>query len=199
MEPKIEAKPGQVIRIYDIAAVHSNDLDLKRRILAIPIFEVDYNEKNNVLSIIDIIKKIQEKEDDLSIRIFGKPEVLIDINVENKTSKFYKYLKILAVCIVLFLGAGIAIINFHEDVNMESSLSIFYEIVTGDKVKSPLILQIPYSLGIGIGMITFFNHILKRKWKKEPSPLDVEMYMYSKNIDEYVLDNTKQNNKSKDG
>ncbi|MTI49182.1 stage V sporulation protein AA [Sporosalibacterium faouarense] len=195
LEPKIQAKPSQIIKLRDIAAVYCNDSSLKEKIRDIEVYETSSSTKNDVLSVLHIIKKIQENENDLAIKIFGKPEILIDIRGEKHTNILFQYLKIFIVCITLFLGAGLAIINFHQDVNMEDSLRTVYEIVTGEENKRPLILQIPYSLGIGIGMVTFFNHVVKKKWKKEPSPLDVEMYMYDKNIDEYVIDNTKQNKK----
>ncbi len=106
-------------------------------------------------------------------------------------------MKVSLVCIILFLGAGLAIINFHEDVNIENSFKTFHYLITGEFSERPLLLQISYSIGIGVGMITFFNHVFKKKWKKEPSPLDVEMYFYQKNIDEYIIDNAKQNSGSK--
>lgn len=102
-------------------------------------------------------------------------------------------MRITVVTILLFIGAAIAIINFHEDVNMEESLKIINRIVTGEETENLLLLKIPYSLGLGVGMVTFFSHVFRKKWKKEPSPLELEMYSYKKNIDNYILDNTKHN------
>ncbi|MNP77793.1 hypothetical protein D3C76_1752930 [compost metagenome] len=36
-------------------------------------------------------------------------------------------------------------------------------------------------------MVVFFNHLFKKKWNEEPTPLEVEMFLYQKNIDHYVV------------
>lgn len=73
---------------------------------------------------------------------------------------------------IIFFGAGIAIVNFYEDVNMIASLSKIYYTFTGIKDNKPLILTIPYSIGLGIGVMTFFNRVLsssKRRKKRTRS------------------------------
>lgn len=197
LEPKIEANPEQILKIKDIATVHSSDEDLKSGILELQIHRTSVNTKNDVISVLEVIKEIQRLDSNAILSIFGHPEILVNIKVNKDSNSILQYIKIALVSIVLFLGAALAIINFHEDVNMKGSLQSFHEIITGEKSENPILLQISYSLGIGIGMITFFNHVLKKKWKKEPSPLDVEMHLFEKNIDEYILDTTKQINKDK--
>ncbi|MMZ70306.1 hypothetical protein D1872_333160 [compost metagenome] len=36
-------------------------------------------------------------------------------------------------------------------------------------------------------MIVFFNHLFKKKWNEEPTPLEVEMYLYQENLNQYVV------------
>jgi stage V sporulation protein AA len=62
-----------------------------------------------------------------------------------------------------------------------------YELVTGVRNDHPLLLQIPYSIGIGIGMMVFFNHLFRKKINEEPSPLEVEMFMYEENVNKYII------------
>lgn len=64
-----------------------------------------------------------------------------------------------------------------------------FEMLTGEKEEYPLWLQIPYSLGIGVGMILFFNHLFKKRLNEEPSPLELEMFNYQQSIDQYVIMN----------
>ena len=47
--------------------------------------------------------------------------------------------------------------------------------------------QIPYSFGLGLGMIFFFNHVFKKRLNEEPSPLEVEMFNYQQDLDRYVI------------
>lgn len=142
------------------------------------------------LKIINIVYKYNENID---LKIMGDIEILVNIQGEDNEGKLFTIIKTALVCFILFLGAGLAIVNFHADVNMDKSLQIIYHMVTGEENQKPFILLIPYSLGIGAGMTVFFNHVFQKKWKKEPSPLEVEMFMYEKNIDDYILDTTKHN------
>ena len=61
------------------------------------------------------------------------------------------------------------------------------ELVTGKKTEHPLWFQMPYSLGIGIGMLVFFNHLFRKRFNEEPNPLEVELYMYEENVNAYVI------------
>jgi stage V sporulation protein AA len=36
-------------------------------------------------------------------------------------------------------------------------------------------------------MAVFFNHLFKKKWNEEPTPLEVEMFLYQQNVDKYVV------------
>jgi len=76
--------------------------------------------------------------------------------------------------------------NFHEDVSMQEVHQKIYYMLTGQNDYTPLFLQIPYSIGIGLGMIVFFNHIFKKRFNEEPSPLEVEIFNYQQDIDQYI-------------
>ena len=77
--------------------------------------------------------------------------------------------------------------NFHEDVSMQDAHQRLYKIITGKSVDKPLMFQIPYSFGLGLGMILFFNHVFKKRLNEEPSPLEVEMFNYQQDLDRYVV------------
>lgn len=77
--------------------------------------------------------------------------------------------------------------NFHDDVSMQSVQEKLYKIITGEAKQKPLLFQIPYSLGLGLGMILFFNHVFRKRINEEPSPLEVEMFNYQQDLDSYVI------------
>jgi len=193
VEPKITATPGQVIKIKDIASVFCTDKTVEKAIVELKIHEIASKKLYDVIPALRIINVIYEYEKTIDLRIMGETEILIDVNGDTNESKVFNIAKTALVCFILFLGAGLAMVNFHADVSMDKSLEIIYHLITGEDKKKPLIMLIPYSIGIGTGMSIFFNHIFEKKWKKEPSPLEVEMLMFEKNIDEFILDRTKHN------
>jgi stage V sporulation protein AA len=91
------------------------------------------------------------------------------------------------VWLLLFVGSGLTILNFHADVSMLAVHQRIYQLLTGKQVTHPYFLQIPYSFGIGLGMVLFFNHVFKKKFSEEPSPLEVEMFLYQESTNRYVI------------
>ncbi len=77
--------------------------------------------------------------------------------------------------------------NFHEDVSMRIVHQKIFKTITGLEDDKPLLLQIPYSIGLGLGMILFFNHVFRKRINEEPSPLEVEMFNYQQDLDQYVI------------
>lgn len=193
IESKIQIYKKEIVRIKDIGAIYCNDNNVKNIISNIEILKAPNKEQKIIISAIDIISKINNKFSNLNISIMGSHEVLIDVKSKEKNKQLNLYLKVVLVSLVLFFGAGLAILNFHEDVNMKDSLKTIHYIITGKKVERPLLLEISYSLGLGVGMITFFNVLRGKNRISEPSPLEIEMHSYQKNIDDYILDNTKHN------
>src|SRR5690625_6783496 len=78
------------------------------------------------------------------------------------------------------------IMNFHYDVSMQEVQQKLHYLFTGEQNEFPLWIQIPYSFGLGIGMLLFFNHWFKKRFNEEPSPLEVELFNYQQDLDNYV-------------
>jgi stage V sporulation protein AA len=137
-----------------------------------------------LVDMMQIAAKVKEKFPHMQIEHFGEPHTLVELVSPAKRPHFVLFA---AVWILLFIGSGLAIMNFHADVSMMEVHRRIYELVTGKRADHPWILQIPYSIGIGAGMVIFFNHLFKKKFNEEPSPLEVEMFMYEENVSRYVI------------
>lgn len=193
IEPKVTARPGQKIKVKDVASVFCTDKVVEKKLLELEIYNVTETKAHDVIPVLEIINAIYKYDETIDVRVIGETEILVDVKKNTNENKVFDIVKTVLICFILFFGAGLAIVNFHADVNMDQSLQIIYHMVTGEENYRPLILMIPYSIGIGTGMTIFFNHTFPKKKKKEPSPLEVEMFMYQKNIDDYILDDTKHN------
>jgi stage V sporulation protein AA len=137
-----------------------------------------------LIDMLMVIRSIRQVYPLIHIENFGEPHVLVEI----MSKKAHPHFIILAlVWLLLFIGSGLTILNFHEDVSMLQVHRRIYELLTGRKVDHPYLLQIPYSVGIGMGMILFFNHVFKKKFNEEPSPLEVEMFLYQESSNRYVI------------
>lgn len=167
--------------------------------LELMIFPLKYDGLKNatLISLLSIIQLIKEKYPDIMVIVLGQPDVLLNLQEKPQTKDRFKKLRLAFVTFLLFIGSMTAIINFHSDVDMKEAHRTMYQIITGVEKDRPLLLQIPYSIGIGVGMSVFFNHIFKKRINTEPSPLEVEMFLYQQNMDEYLKNNDNTSNNEK--
>lgn len=174
--------------VKDVADVFSTRKDIMKKVEDVKLGNGSQDENWGYFGAVDITKKILEKYSDLNLDVLGSSEVIIEFKSQEEKRPFWEILKVISVCSVLFFGATIAIINFHEDVNTRASLEKIYFTFTGVKKKNPLIMGIPYSIGIGAGMATFFSRIWtsSKRRKKEPGPMEVELFIYDDEVEQYV-------------
>jgi stage V sporulation protein AA len=183
LKSKVSLRPGEVIRIRHVAELITNSP--AEPAIRDTVLHVLRPEDGNryVVDIIQVITLLQQNEPDLLVHSIGPEQTIVEIQMPKKKISL---LLVAFVWIVLFIGSGLAIMNFHTDVSMQEVHQRIYELVTGEKNTHPFIIQIPYSLGVGAGMILFFNHLFRKRFNEEPSPLELEMFLYQQNIDEYV-------------
>lgn len=188
---------NKLILLGDLLEIYASDDNLTKNIGNIEFKVEDKDRKGTfVISILSIIPLINIKYPGAPINIIGDTDILLQFQeLSHHHVNKIKSLKAILVCFLLFIGAATAIINFHSDVDMVQSQKTIYRIITGRKEGNLLVLQIPYSIGIGVGMSVFFNHIFKKRINNEPSPLEIEIYMYQENLDQYTKKTRNKNNK----
>ncbi|WP_017755652.1 stage V sporulation protein AA [Calidifontibacillus oryziterrae] len=184
MRQRVLVSPHSTITIGDIAQIVSTT-ENGDQIINMPLYFIDESDENIVvIDVMKVIQKIQSFNSAIDIQTVGPTQTIVE--VVNKKKKYtFGFLAI--VWFLLFIGSAMAIMNFHEDVSMQQVHQKLAYIITGEEIFKPLLLQIPYSLGLGIGMIIFFNHLFKKRLNEEPSPLEVEMFKYQQDLDQYVI------------
>lgn len=186
MRNRLQVSPAYEIKIGDVAQVvgdsHIVD-EIKRQV----IYKITRKDKTHVvIDVMKVIQSIRQYSSRLEINLLGSAQTIVEIVYEKKhvNPVFFGM-----VWLLLFVGAALAIIYFHEDVSMRQVHQRLYYMITGESNKKPLLFQIPYSLGLGLGMILFFNHVFQKRINEEPSPLEVEMFQYQQSLDQYVMMN----------
>ena len=173
--------PVQLKEIAEVSAPGSLLSDL----LSMVIHEIKQEEGQIIIiDAMAVVEKLSQHWPGVDVQFIGPSQTIIDTAPQSKKMSLPIFL---FVWCLLFVGAALTIMNFHEDVSMRDVHIQLYEIVTGEKTEYPLIFQIPYSIGLGTGMILFFNHLFKKRFNEEPSPLEVEMFNYQQDLDQYVI------------
>ena len=174
LNEKISLGEEETLTIKDIGKITCLNSDLKIEIENLSIYRSEKEEDWDLIDSEDVIKIILQDYPDVDIKIAGPAHILLEIKSKEDSNKIFDFIKISFVCITLFFGAALGIMYFHEDVNMSSTLEKLYFTFSGEKKTNPLIMNIPYSLGLGVGMITFFNRIISssKRRRMEPGPID---------------------------
>lgn len=186
LKTRASVSKGRAITLNDVAFViadRERDPVLKQMVLYEP------KERDGNLILIDmmtVIPCIRTVYPDAEIEPIGEGRTIVQIMgaTERKAPRQSLFV---VVWLLLFFGSALTIMNFHADVGMQEVQIRLIELLTGRRDEHPYLFQTAYSLGIGFGMVVFFNHLFKKKWNEEPTPLEVEMFLYQKSIDHYVI------------
>ncbi|MGL4913541.1 MAG: stage V sporulation protein AA [Romboutsia sp.] len=168
------------IYLEDIYCIYPKEYEIQLKDICIRRYS-NNTSKYDVIHLGEVIEVVKNKSPNLRLN-FLKPDDVI-IFFDNFKKDRTKYLRVFIVSIVVLMGSIMGIMNFHSDVNMAHSQFMMVNAITKDaKVYLPY-FQLPYSIGIGIGVAIFFNKFIPTYSKGEPSPLDLKMVSLNKEIE----------------
>lgn len=183
---RLQVRQNEAVLLKDIAQIIADE-EIYEKLSRLAIYKVTAKDKNIIIiDIMRVIRTITSLFPSMDIQTIGPAQVIVEVAVTKKKVSVPLFI---LVWLLLFFGAALTIMNFHEDVSMREVHQKIYTIITGEVDSKPLIFQIPYSIGLGAGMIIFFNHLFKKRLNEEPSPLEIEMFNYQMDLDNYVAMN----------
>lgn len=181
---RVFIQPNDKIFLKDIAQIIAEDA-LHNQIGDRVLYQADAKDRNIIIiDVMHVMEEIKKFDSMIDVQIIGPSQTIIEVVYKKRKISPILFL---IIWFLLFFGSMLTIMNFHEDVSMQDAHQRLYKIITGKSVDKPLMFQIPYSFGLGLGMILFFNHVFKKRLNEEPSPLEVEMFNYQQDLDRYVV------------
>jgi len=189
IKPKKKAEviaPNGRAYIKDIAEVYSEPA-LRQRVENIVILE-GKKQGTYVVSVLKIIAAISAALPGHNVSNVGETDTLVVIKSKPaKKSSAWAIVKIAFICLILFAGSATAIMAFHTDSQLGAVFQQFHKIFVGEDVEKPLLINIPYSIGLALGIMLFFNHFAGKKFTKEPTPIQVEMEIYETDVEDALI------------
>lgn len=184
LKKRVYIQAGETVTLGKTARLLADD-EVEEQLSSLVLYRHQTADGNRVvIDLLQMIRMIRSRYPNLAIETYGDPQVLLMVDEKAEQPRIPV---LIGAWLLLFFGAGLAIMNFHTDVSMKEVHVRIAELVTGHKVEHPLWFQIPYSVGIGLGMLLFFNHLFKKRFNEEPNPLEVELYLYQENVNAYVV------------
>lgn len=177
------------IYLQDICKLSCTNPKIQNRLRVMPVANLNPRQYGRyVMSVMDLIELIQKKEPDLDITPIGEPDFILTYAKEQTSGAVWRWLKVLFVSLASFFGAAFSIMTFNNDVDVGTLFSNIYTQVTGQPDTGFTILEISYSIGIGLGVLIFFNHFGKMKLSSDPSPMQVQMRLYEDDVDTTIIE-----------
>lgn len=188
IDKNVQARSNPVT-IGDIATLNCSTKPIENKVKVMRLqTKVIKGPGRYVFSVFDVIETIQKEYPNLEIQNLGEADFIITVEKENKLSDALAFAKTAFVCLLSFFGAAFSIMAFNNDVDVQKLFGQLYETFTGQKSNGFTLLEISYSVGVGLGVLIFFNHFAKRKGMTDPTPLEVEMRTYEDEIDTTLIE-----------
>ena len=166
------------IYLQDIAKLSCSNSKILNRLRVMPVANLAPDKPGRyVMSVMDLITEIQKKEPDLEINTIGEENFIIR-----------QWCKIIFVGLATFFGAGFSIMTFNNDVDVGSLFDQIYTQVTGQVSNHFTVLEITYSIGIGLGVLFFFNHFGHMKITTDPTPMQIQMRLYEDDVNKTIIE-----------
>ncbi len=188
-EKKVNITGEGILRLKDVAQVLA-EKNIKTQVENLHLMKIEGSEKKNLLvSVIDIVEKINAALPGNTVNNLGECDTVVEYSPRKKSqNKALLWLKVFFVSIVLLAGSATAIMSFHSDAQISTVFENYYYIFFNEKIENPMIIDLPYSIGLAFGIIVFFNHFSGKKITNDPTPIEVEMSVYESEVTDSLID-----------
>lgn len=169
------------VRLGNVLKLECTDIRILRTVKQMDLYSFNH-EHAIAFSILKVIERIHKEYPNLNIVNCGEEDFVVEYKKSTVKNAFLEKVKLVIVCVLVFFGSAFTIMTFHNDIGIEDVFERFYVQLMG--TEKPIIteLEISYSIGLGTGIILFFNHISKKKISHDPTPIEVELKKYNKDL-----------------
>lgn len=188
--------------ISDVATVFCQDKLLQSKINALKIYSFKGKGKQKakgedtsgcrvIMTALKIFEMILDEYPDLNLIHLGSTDFIIEKNTKTPSMAFIR-LKAAIICLITFFGSAFTIMAFNNDVQVHDVFSQIYTLFAGKKSAGFTALECSYCVGLGAGILVFYDHFGRKKLSKDPTPLEIEMRLYENDIHTTLIDGVKR-------
>jgi stage V sporulation protein AA len=181
----VRAAPGRILSLEDMAELQADDGALLERAAATPAGRCP-PAGFAVVPLLSLLTRARQAVPGADVHLVGSDDVVLEAVAPPSP---WRWLAGAAAWLLLLVGAAVAMINFHADVNMPAAHQELYRLLTGRNAVRPAALEVPYAIGVGLGVLLFFHRPGRGRGAGEPSPLDLAVRAYEGSLSAYFRDN----------
>ena len=171
------------VLLKDIVSIQGINKSNVNQIGNIPIYTFKHDNSSEIIvSITTIIDLILQAFPETNIVNLGETDCVVKYEPKSKREKYKEIFFTFFLCIVAFIGGGYTIMAYNTDIGAKELFNYLSMLFLGDSQKGTFCLSITYAIGLTFGLILFFNHLGNKKLTKEPTPLEIQMRLYERDV-----------------
>lgn len=192
---------NEAVELGTAADLYCEDHIIQAKLSSLVIYRFKKGEGSRaVLSVVDIIGKMTALCPGITVNSLGETDIIIDKaslqkDKGNKKKNAASIIKVAIVSLICFFGTAFTIMAFHNDIGINEVFAKLYELLTGTESDGFTELELAYSIGLFVGITVFYNHIGNKRLDSDPTPLEVEMRVYEKDVNQAIIELSERNNK----
>lgn len=190
---------SQDVYLKDLGSLRCADSVVSAKLKVIKVYHFNkQEEKRCVISVTRLIELMEEACPNIRVEVLGEVDVLLELVSVERYKGWKQWLKIVMVCLVSFFGTAFTIMAYHNDIGINDVFTEIYRIFRGHEPGGLNILEVSYSIGLAVGIIVFFNHIGGRRLTKDPTPIEVAMRNYERDVNDALIETAGREGKELD-
>lgn len=195
MVPQITRVTNKKVLLQDVVKITGEDKALVKRLQQEVFYQFPKEQgEKKVFTSLKLVEVIERLHKGITVNVIGEPSFIVEY-LPSGTSYGGQWWKVLFVSVAVFFGGAFSIMTFNQDVEVTKVSSLLYGLAgLGDKPKIP-VMEIGYSLGLAVGIIVFFNHFSHLRLDADPTPLEVQMRTYEKEVNDAIMENASREGK----
>lgn len=195
MVPQITRVTNKKVLLQDVVKITGEDKALVKHLQQEVFFQFPKEQgEKKVFTSLKLVEVVERLHKGITVNVIGEPLFIVEY-LPSGTSYGGQWWKVLFVSVAVFFGGAFSIMTFNQDVEVTKVFSLLYGLAgLGDKLKIP-VMEIGYSLGLAVGIIVFFNHFSHLRLDADPTPLEVQMRTYEKEVNDAIMENASREGK----
>lgn len=176
------------VYLKDVAEVYCADATIAGKAKSTVISHLKKKGDRKVISMLYIMEQMEKVIPGVQVQSIGETDVIVEWEKQEKAEAF----KVALVCFIAFFGTAFTIMAFHNDIGIRSVFKEVYHLTSGTEPEGVGILELSYCLGLFLGITVFFNHIGKKKFTDDPTPVAVAMHNYERDVNQSIVENAER-------
>ena len=176
------------VYLKDVAEVYCADATIAGKAKSTVISHLKKKGERKVISVLYIMEQIEKVIPGAQVQSIGETDIIVEWEKPEKG----EVLKVAVVSFIAFFGTAFTIMAFHNDIGIRSVFEEVYHLTSGTAPEGVGILELSYCLGLFLGITVFFNHIGKKKFTNDPTPVAVAMHNYERDVNQSIVENAER-------